>query len=166
MRGMSRLKSPPRRHGDTVSMSDNPYLKKLKLFNPKSDLQVNETFAFDGTPGGGDILGSMEEESLDSPSGNDAGKETVSLRVGAPVRAGIVKTVDGDGRTVMIVCDTSGGVYLLTPGQGSLTPLAKFKIPGSIVRTPAYADGILYLVTREGLVAAVNTGLTSPGRRR
>jgi outer membrane protein assembly factor BamB len=144
-------------------MSDNPYLKKLKVFDPKSDLQVSEVFRFDGASPGADMLGAGEDEGLDEGSRSDAGKETASLRVGAPVSAGIVKITAGDGRTILIACDTSGGVYLLTPGQGALAALAKFKIPGSIIRRPAYADGIIYITTREGLVVAVNTGLSAQG---
>lgn len=145
--------------GDWRRMSDNPYLKKLKAFDPKSDLQVSEAFRVEGVSGA-DMLEGSGGGGPEDGARPDSGKEIASLRVGAPVSAGIVKITAGDGRTLLVACDTAGGVYILAPGQGALTALAKFKIPGSIVRKPAYADGILYLTTREGLVAAVNTGLS------
>ena len=143
-------------------MSDNPYLKKLKSFDPKSDLQVSEAFRFEGATPGSDVL-EAGDEGLDEGAGADSGKSTASLRVSGPVSAGIVKVTAGDGATALIACDTAGGVYIVEPGQGDLKTLAKFKIPGSIVKKPAYADGIVYLTTREGLVAAVNTGLGARG---
>jgi len=142
-----------------IKMSDNPYLKKLKPFDPKGDLTVSEVFRFDGGAAGADMFEGLGGDELEGEARQDSGKEAASLRVGGPVSAGLVSIVTADGAAVLIACDTAGGVYVFSPGRGTPAVLMKFKIPGSIVKKPAYADGIIYIATREGLLAAVNTGL-------
>ena len=140
-------------------MANNPYVKPLKAFDPKKDLLVNESFKADDLFSREDTLGDLESGEPDGELQGDAGKELVSFRADAPVQAGILSVATALNTTVLIACNDKGGVYLLAPGQGSLTPVGKFKIPGSIIRTPAYSGGILYITTREGLIVAVNTGL-------
>lgn len=141
-------------------MANNPYVKPLKPFDPKKDLQVNESFKADDLVSREDTLGDLESGEPDGEMQGDAGKELVSFRADAPVKSGILSVTTGLNRTVLIVCNKKGGVHLLSPEQGSLSTVGMFKIPGSIIRTPAYSAGILYITTREGLIVAVNTGLT------
>ena len=140
-------------------MANNTYVKPLKAFDPKKDLLVNESFKADSLFSQEDTLGDLESGEPDGDMQGDAGKELVSFRADAPVKSGILSVTTALNKTVLIVCNKKGGVYFLSPEQGSLSPVGKFKIPGSIIRTPAYSSGILYIATREGLIVAVNTGL-------
>ncbi len=143
-------------------MNGNPYLKKLKAFDPKSDLAVNESFKYEGDFAGGvDIFEGSDEGIGAGEARADSGKEIASFRVGSAVSAGLTKASTPEGGTVLIACDTAGGVFILSENQASLEVLAKFKIHGSIIKKPAYADGVLYIATREGLVCAVHTGLNT-----
>lgn len=143
-------------------MNANPYLKKLKAFDPKSDLTVNESFKYEGDfAGANDIFEGADDSMPAGEGGADSGKEIASFRVGQAVSAGLAKAVTAEGGTALIACDTAGGVFILSENQGNFEVLTKFKIPGSIIKKPAYADGVLYITTREGLVCAVNTGLVA-----
>ncbi|MCX7678285.1 MAG: PQQ-binding-like beta-propeller repeat protein [Spirochaetes bacterium] len=141
-------------------MNGNPYLKKLKAFDPKTDLTVNETFTFDGS-GIEDsaLFESTENDNAIQKSHPNFGKEFTSFRANSAISATLAKISNFDGSIVLIACDNAGNVFILNENQGSLELREKFKISGSIIKRPAYADGVLYIVTREGMICAVVTGL-------
>jgi outer membrane protein assembly factor BamB len=143
---------------DRCAMS-NPYVKSLKPFDPKKDLLVNEKFRIEGSQSQPDTLSDLEAEEGEAGLSGDAGKEYCSFKTGGPILGSIRLIPNTMNRTILLAGNKNGEVYLLTPEGSTLKPIIKFKIPGSIIRTPAYADGIIYCTTREGLVIAVNTGL-------
>ncbi len=149
-------------------MGTNQYVKPLKAFDPKSDLNVNESFKSLVSSTSADDLADLEEADFDEGIGKNAGKECCSYKTGGAVSAGILRISDTPHGTVLIVCNVQGEVYFLQQEQDSLKDIEKFKIQGTIESTPSYADGVLYIATKEGGVYAVNTGLTgdpeqSPG---
>jgi outer membrane protein assembly factor BamB len=140
-------------------MSNNPYVKPLKPFDPKKDLIVSESFKVDGASSKSDTLSDLESEDIDEELSSDAGREYCSFKTGGSVLGGIKQIETALHRIVLLVGNKRGELYLLTPDNKSLKPIMKSRIQGSIIRTPAYADGIIYCTTREGVVFAINTGL-------
>lgn len=138
-------------------MNENPYLKKLKAFNPKTDLSVNETFSFKSEFTDESAIFSVDESDAPQMAHTNSGKEFSSFRTTSAINATLAKVPLPNGSTSLIACDTAGGVFILSEGE-YLNALAKFKIAGSIIKKPAYADGVLYITTREGNIYAVNVG--------
>jgi outer membrane protein assembly factor BamB len=140
-------------------MSNNPYVKPLKPFDPKKDLTVRESFKIDGASSKSNTLSDLESEDIDEGPSSDAGKEYCTLKTGGSILGGIKQIETKLYRTVLLVGNKSGELYLLTLEGNTLKPIMKTRIQGSIIRSPAYADGIIYCTTREGVVFAINTGL-------
>lgn len=136
----------------------NRYIKQLRPFNVKEDLVVNEKFRPQGTYSGSDTLSDLEYDEMDM-SGGDSGKEFCSYKTGGGILSGIVNCETNLGRGVILTGNKNGEIYMLTPDQNSLKPVVKLRIQGSIVRTPCYSNGIIYCVTREGMLYAIHTGL-------
>ncbi len=142
-------------------MGTNQYVKPLKAFDPKTDLTINESFKSLVISSNADDLADLETGDFDEGIGGNAGKECCSYKTGGAIGAGILKVTDTPQGTVLIVSNMQGEVYLLQLEQGSLNELDKFRIHGTIESTPSYADGILYITTKEGGIYAVNTGLAA-----
>lgn len=142
-------------------MSNNPYVKPLKPFDPKKDLIVSESFKIDGASSKSDALSDLESEEIDEGLSSDAGKEYCNLKTGGSIPGGIRQIETNLYRTVLLVGNKRGELYLLTLEGNTLKPIMKTRIQGSIIRSPAYADGIIYCTTREGVVFAINTGLNN-----
>lgn len=139
-------------------MSQNPYVKPLNPFDPKKDLLVNEKFNLNKLNLSSDALSDLESEDLNPEGSTDSGKERYSYKTGGSIRAGILKISTPQNKTLLLVSNKSGEIYLLSRVQDKLKPEMKFKINGSIIRTPVYVDGIIYCTTRQGVVYAINTG--------
>ncbi len=139
-------------------MSQNPYVKALKSFDPKTQLIVNEKFNVSAL-GAVDTLSDLEPDDFEQEMSEESGKEAYSYKTGGAISADIVSLENSLNKTILLVTNTSGEIYLLTPESNKLKALVKFKINGSISKTPAYADGVLYCTTKEGAVYAIQTGL-------
>ncbi len=136
----------------------NKYIKQLKSFDIKKDLVVNEKFRPPGTYSGSDTLSDLEYDEMEM-GGGDSGKEFCSYKTGGGILSGIVSCETNLGKGVILTGNKNGEIYMLTPDQNTLKPLVKLRIQGSIVRTPGYSDGVIYCVTREGMLYAIDTGL-------
>jgi len=137
-------------------MSSNPFIKPLKSFNPKTDLNVNESFRSYGIDAMSDALSDLESEG----PGTTAGKEYCSIKTGGAINAGLVAIENESNKTIMLVANKKGEIIFLTPEAGSFKTLSKFRIQGSIIRKPAYSDGVIYCTTREGLIYAIHANIS------
>ncbi len=140
-------------------MSNNPFVKPLKLFDPKSALTVDESFVKLLGSGGGDTLSDLEEDEFAGALSGNCGKEFAVIRTGGSIRAGMVLLENDQNRTIIAAANTRGEVIFFEPSAEGLKILSKISLQGSINTSPAFADGILYAATREGVVFAVDTGL-------
>ncbi len=136
----------------------NKYIKSLRSFDIKKDLLVNEKFRPPGTLSGSDTLSDLEYDEMDM-GGGDSGKEYCSYKTGGGILSGMVSCETNLGKGVILTGNKNGEIYMLTPEENRLNPVVKLRIQGSIVRTPGYSDGVIYCVTREGMLYAINTGL-------
>ncbi len=138
----------------------NKFVKPLRPFDPRKNLIVNEKFRPKGSYSGADAFSGLQYDGYeDEGQSGDSGKEFSFFKTGGPILAGILKVDNNLNRTIILAANKSGEIYLLTPEQSSFKKLIKLKIPGSIIRTPKIADGIIYCTTREGMIFAINTGL-------
>jgi len=120
---------------------------------------VNEKFSVRGVSSKSDTLSDLESTDMDNDVNDDAGRESCSFKTGGAIKSGLVKVESKDNKTFLILSNKLGEIYLLAPEPNSLKPVLKFKISGSIIRTPEYANGVIYCTTREGFVYAIKTGL-------
>ena len=141
-------------------MSDNPFVKPLKAFDPKKNLNVNEKFKPSGNFSQSDTLSDLEGEDYDG-GGSSAGTEFSSMKTSGPVTAGIIKIENKLNKNIFLVSNKSGDVYLVTPEQNTLKTIMHTRVNESIISTPSYSNGILYCTTREGSIYAINTKLGS-----
>ncbi len=145
------------------NMSDNPYVKSLKPFDPRKNLVLNETFKIKGVSYQSDTLSDLESGNYgDTDTG--MGKEVISFKTGSGILSGLVKIQGSSNRQLILCCNKGGEIYLLSPEGKNLKPVLKVKIQGSINRMPSYSDGIIYCTTREGMIYAISTGITSDSK--
>jgi len=139
-------------------MSKNPHVKPLKGFDPKSALEVDESFV--RLLKRGDDMLELSPEDASLLSGNSkSGKECGMLRTGGAIHSSFTKFELESGRTVFAACSIKGEVLLFEPDGDAMKEILKYSVQGSIYRDPVYIDGILYCVTREGVAYAAETGL-------
>ncbi|MCP4132927.1 MAG: PQQ-binding-like beta-propeller repeat protein [bacterium] len=139
-------------------MGTNSYVKPLKAFDPKKNLLVNEGFKLSNLHTDNDPFGDLEEDYM-TEAGDDIGKEFCSMKTGSAIKAGVVPVENAHGKTIFLTGNKAGEVYLLQLENNELKKIMSTRISGSIIRTPAYADGVIYCTTREGNIFALKTGL-------
>ena len=140
-------------------MSDNPYIKPLKGFNPKNNLVVNEKFRFHASGAAGDTLSDLEGN-YDSEVTGDSGKEQYTYKTSDAIVSSIIAVTTGSDKKVLIVSNKAGEIVILSPQSNELRPVKKIQLTGSIVHRPSYYNGILYCSTKEGMLYAIDSGLT------
>jgi len=135
-------------------MSNNPLLKSLKMFNPKSDLEVDESFLT--------MINTLGKDPLSDLEGGVSGqteKESVSefgtIRTGGGIKAGCVSLDLGEGNSVIAAANKKGEIYYFNPSEKGLSVVGKVSLQGSILTSPVFSGGILYCTTREGMIYAV-----------
>lgn len=139
-------------------MEHNSYIKSLKAFNPKKDLTVNETFKVPGSYRRNDTLSELEGDS--GLGGEDSGKGVCNYKTSGAISAGMISLGRFFGKEILLVVNKSGEIHLLYPEQGKLKALVTFSVQGSLTNTPGYAAGVLYCAAKEGVLYAVDLGLT------
>jgi outer membrane protein assembly factor BamB len=144
-------------------MSTNPLVKPLKMFDPKTDLVVNESFAELVKDSVTDTLSEMELDPDRPYEGEVKEREFASLNTGGAIRAGCILLENDLNRTIIAAANIKGEVFLLEPDAQGLTILSKISVQGEINTSPAYTNGIIYIVTKDGSVYAYDTGLKKSG---
>lgn len=138
-------------------MSNNPYLKPLKAFNPEN-LAVDESFT-----------GIIKEKTgpFSEPLTDDtilritpgAVKEFSSLKTGGAIHSGCIELFKSADREIFAAANIKGEIYYFEQGRNGIQAVSKVSLQGAIYTTPAYSGGVLYCTTRDGIVYAVDTGL-------
>jgi len=144
-------------------MSKNPFVKPLKMFDPKTDLAINESFAGLIKSSLTDAFSGMEEDLDQSSEGEEKGREFASVKTGGAIRAGCILLENDLNKTIIAAANTRGEVFVFEADGQGLNILSKLSVQGEINTSPAYAEGILYIVTKDGSVYAYDTGLKKTG---
>ena len=141
-------------------MSENPFVKSLHLFNPKQDLNVNESF---NSYGMNSMANTLEDLEFGDKGEVKTGKEYCSIKTSDAVLGGVV-AVPYNNKKIIFAANQKGEIYYLEPKQKSFNVLARSKIQGSVIKTPAFIDGVAYCATREGLIYAIYSDLSKPNK--
>ena len=127
-------------------MSNNPLLKSLKAFNPKADLEVDESFAAMINSMDKDTLSDLEGEGVAGHDG-DSGKEFGAIRTGGPIDSGCI-ALDLDGNRRVIACaNKKGEIFYFEPKGESLAVTGKVSLQGTISQSPVFSDGIIRITS-------------------
>lgn len=140
-------------------MSDSNLVKPLRGFDPGRDLSVDESFArlLKGRAAGTSGSGAVRARSADA--GGNAGREFGSLSSGGPVHSGFAVIDLGNGRSVFAAANLRGELFFFEPSRDGLRMSGKILLHGEFYAAPVFHDGVIYTVSRDGEVFAVDTGL-------
>ena len=132
-------------------------IRKLEGFKPERDLPradsagvppVSPSSGTDNTPGPAAAL---------KPVLNVSVLNSAAVSTGSPVHGGPVFVPSSEGRTVLACAAGRGGLLFFEPRGDGLALTGKIALSGTITTTPSYGSGLLFCVTAEGLVCAVET---------
>jgi len=145
-------------------MDDNSYIKSLEGFDPEN-LVIDESFA--------SVIrrktGSFPESRVESSRIRDISldREVSSLKTGGAIHSGCVILPGIFEREIFAAANIRGEVYFFEQGMDAVQAVGKVTLQGAIYASPVFSRGILYCVTREGTVSAVETvpGETTGGLR-
>lgn len=140
-------------------MSENPFLKPLKAFDT-SNLQLDESFTGLIKNKTGSLLEDSEDD-LPSETKSGTAGESFSLRTGGAIHSGCIRLPNTINREIYAAANIKGEIYFFDQGKTALQAVSKVTLQGSIYTSPVFSEGILYCVSREGTVYAVDTGLGS-----
>ncbi len=133
------------------------YIKKLKLFDPKSDLQVDESFRNSLGSGSQNSIDSLLQDGTNGPN-EDSGKEICTYKTTDAITSSISRMqVPGFSETFFLAGNKKGNSYLLhyPSGSSEFQTIWKIQLPGTLYKEPAIRDNMLYYVTREGAIFAL-----------
>lgn len=140
-------------------MSQNPYIKKLKAFNPKEDLNVDESFHKMIRSASNAALDELLEADDSASAGANAGREIATFKTSSAITAGLTPVTIADmNQEFILAVNKKGNAYLLDldPNSQKFSLYWKINIPGTLYQEPVVRDGIVYFVTREGAVYALH----------
>ncbi|GBF49987.1 hypothetical protein LPTSP4_15080 [Leptospira ryugenii] len=128
--------------------------KELKAFSPKDNLKVNETFSLAGVGNSSeDPIGDLLTETHDP--NHAPGTAFLNFRTKAPITAGII-TFPSDDSGLLLLVNHKGEVILLQSNEDKVNVLWNITIPGAFYRTPVLVGDNVFLVTKQGLMAAIS----------
>ncbi|MDF3820013.1 PQQ-binding-like beta-propeller repeat protein [Leptospira sp. 96542] len=128
--------------------------KELKPFSPKVALKVDETFRFTGK-------GSMEEDTLAELRTESMDPKTVpgagflNFRTKTHITSGVLGIEGKNQEEFLLVTNHKGEVILLEAVDQTVKPVWALALPGAIYRTPIQVGDNVFIVTKQGLIAAI-----------
>ncbi|HPS86258.1 MAG TPA: PQQ-binding-like beta-propeller repeat protein [Spirochaetota bacterium] len=138
-------------------MSENPFLKPLKAFDP-ANLLIDESFTGLIKNKTGSLQDDAEDDLPYEPESVTA-EESFSLRTGGAIHSGCISLPNSINRKIYAAANIKGEIFFFEQGKAALQAVSKVTLHGAIYTPPVFSEGILYCVVREGTVFAVDTGL-------
>jgi len=136
--------------------------KELKVFSPKDNLRIDETFKVAGVvPNANDTLAELESESHDPELAPGTG--FLNFRTKAHITAGLITVKSPPDTEYLLVANHKGEVILLNAIGDKLNPVWNVNVPGTIYRTPVIVDEHAFVVTKQGFLAAISIKFDSNG---
>jgi outer membrane protein assembly factor BamB len=137
--------------------------KELKVFSPKDNLRVDETFKVQGVSAQvEDTLAELEGESHDPDLAPGTG--FLNFRTKAHITAGLVIVKSPTDSEYLLVVNHKGEVILLEASGDKVNSIWNISIPGAIYRTPVLVDNNAFIVTKQGLIVAIGIKFDEKGR--
>ena len=137
--------------------------KELKAFSPKDNLRVDETFKLEGAvTKTDDTLAELESASHDPKMAPGTG--FLNFRTKAHITAGLVPIKSPDGSDFLLVVNHKGEMILLQLLEDKVSAVWNITIPGTIYRTPVIIGDNAFIVTKQGLIAAVSIKFDEKGK--
>ncbi len=136
--------------------------KELKAFSPKEHLRVDESFKVSGAaPSTENTLAELENESHDPE--HLPGSGFLNFRTKAHITAGLVSVNSPNESKYLLVANHKGEVILLRMLEDKVEVVWNLAVPGTIYRTPVIVDEHAFVVTKQGLLAAIAIKFDSNG---
>lgn len=142
-------------------MSENPFVKPLKSFDP-AGLALDESFTSLIKGKTGSLLDNDENDSGLSPE-PAAGAESASLRTAGAIHAGCINLPNKINREIYAAANIKGEIFFFEQKEDKLQTVSKVTLQGALYTSPVFSEGVLYCAAKEGVVYAVDTGLGSSG---
>lgn len=132
-------------------------IRKLEGFNPERDLVRVDSAGIPPVPPSSGIYNSPGPAAVRQPALNISVQGSAAVNTGSPVHGGLVPVPSSEGRIILAGATERGDLLFFEPRGDGLAVTGKIALSGTITTPLSYGSGLLFCVTAEGLVCAVET---------